>query len=86
MSGIIGFIGMMIPNILSYVFGGSRLRLIIWSGWLGSMMMLFIDSMTRYLAYPMDVPIGIVLALIGSPFFYLAIHQGKQSWQMNFFN
>ncbi len=69
MSGVIGFIGMMIPNLLSLLFGGGRMRLMFWSGWLGALFLLLIDSLTRYAAYPVDVPIGIVLALLGGPFF-----------------
>lgn len=69
MSGMVGFIGMMVPNILAYIFGGNRTRLMIWSGWLGAILMLAIDTAARLISYPVDVPVGIVLALIGSPFF-----------------
>lgn len=69
MSGMIGFIGMMIPNILAVLFGGMRTRLMIGSGLFGAMMMLIIDTLARHIAYPVDVPVGIILALLGSPFF-----------------
>lgn len=69
MAGVIGFIGMMVPNILAYAFGGSRTRLMVWSGYLGAVLLLAIDSVARFVAYPVDLPVGIVLALIGSPFF-----------------
>jgi iron complex transport system permease protein len=69
LAGVIGFIGMMVPNLLAILFGGGRMRLMIWSGWLGAMLLLVIDSMARYVAYPIGVPVGIVLALLGGPFF-----------------
>lgn len=69
LAGVIGFIGMMIPNLLAYAWGGSRTRLMIGSGVLGAVVMLIIDTTARWLTYPVDVPVGIVLALIGSPFF-----------------
>lgn len=69
LAGVIGFIGMMIPNLLAYAWGGSRTRLMIGSGVLGAVAMLIIDTVARFLTYPVDVPVGIVLALIGSPFF-----------------
>lgn len=79
MAGVIGFIGMMVPNILAYAFGGGRTRLMIWSGWLGAVLMLTIDSVARWVAYPIDLPVGIVLALIGSPFFvWLFIKAGRR--------
>ena len=69
LAGVIGFIGMMVPNLLAILFGGGRMRLMIWSGWLGAILLLLIDSTARHVAYPADVPVGIVLALLGGPFF-----------------
>ncbi|MGO2966394.1 FecCD family ABC transporter permease [Psychrobacter sp. AOP22-C1-22] len=69
LAGVIGFIGMMVPNLLAILFGGGRMRLMIWSGWLGAMLLLVIDGTARHVAYPVDVPVGIVLALLGGPFF-----------------
>lgn len=69
LAGVIGFIGMMVPNLLAILFGGGRMRLMIWSGWLGAMVLLVIDGTARHVAYPIDVPVGIVLALLGGPFF-----------------
>ena len=69
LAGVIGFIGMMVPNLLAILFGGGRMRLMIWSGWLGALLLLLIDGTARHIAYPVDVPVGIVLALLGGPFF-----------------
>lgn len=69
LAGVIGFIGMMMPNLLAILFGGGRMRLMIWSGWLGAILLLVIDGTARHVAYPVDVPVGIVLALLGGPFF-----------------
>ena len=78
LAGIIGFIGMMIPNILAVVFGGTRTKLLIWSGWLGAVALLMIDSLARFVAYPIDLPVGIVLALLGGPFFiWLFMRAGR---------
>lgn len=69
LAGVIGFIGMMVPNLLAILFGGGRMRLMIWSGWLGAILLLVIDGTARHIAYPVDVPVGIVLALLAGPFF-----------------
>lgn len=69
LAGMIGFIGMMVPNLLAIGIGGSRSKLMVLSGWLGAMVMLVIDTLARFVAYPVDIPVGIVLALIGAPFF-----------------
>ena len=60
---------MMVPNLLAIGIGGSRSKLMVLSGWLGAMVMLVIDTLARFVAYPVDIPVGIVLALIGAPFF-----------------
>lgn len=79
LAGVIGFIGMMIPNILAVTVGGGRGKLMFLSGWLGAVAMLVIDTTARYIAYPIDVPVGIVLALLGGPFFiWLFIRAGNR--------
>lgn len=69
LSGIIGFLGMMIPNILTAIVGGSRRRLVLLSAWLGGIFLLTVDSTARWLAYPVELPVGIVISLLGGPFF-----------------
>lgn len=69
MSGIIGFLGMMVPNVMAQTVGGRRSRLIMLSAWFGALFLLAVDSAARWLTYPVDVPVGIVIALLGGPFF-----------------
>lgn len=69
LSGVIGFVGMMIPNILAITIGGTRTRLMILSGWMGAIFLLVVDSAARDLAWPIDLPVGIVISLLGGPFF-----------------
>ena len=74
MAGIIGFLGMMIPNVLAQTAGGGRRKLIALSAWLGAVFLLVVDGAARWAAYPVDVPAGIIIALLGGPFFiYLFI-------------
>lgn len=69
LAGIIGFLGMMVPNVLAQAVGGGRSRLIALSAWAGAVFLLLIDGAARWLTYPVDVPVGIVIALLGGPFF-----------------
>ena len=74
LSGIIGFLGMMIPNVLAQTVGGGRRKLIALSAWLGAVFLMVVDGAARWLTYPVDLPVGIVIALLGGPFFmYLFI-------------
>lgn len=69
LAGIIGFLGMMVPNVAAQAVGGRRSKLIVLSAWLGAVFLLALDSTARWLAYPVDLPVGIVIALLGGPFF-----------------
>lgn len=69
LAGIIGFLGMMVPNAVARSLGGSRPRIATVSAWLGAVFLLLVDSGARWLAYPVDVPVGLVVALLGGPFF-----------------
>lgn len=69
LAGIIGFLGMMIPNVIARSVGGRRRRIMLLSAWLGALFLLLIDGLARWLAYPVDLPVGIVIALLGGPFF-----------------
>ena len=60
---------MMVPNAVARSLGGSRRRIVLVSAWLGAVFLLLVDSGARWLAYPVDVPVGLVVALLGGPFF-----------------
>lgn len=69
LAGIIGFLGMMVPNVMVRLLGGSRRRIIMASAWAGAIFLLLVDGGARWISYPVDVPVGIVIALLGGPFF-----------------
>lgn len=67
-SGIIGFVGLLIPHMMRCVTGPDHRRLIPVSALAGSVLLLSADSVTRALL-PREIPIGVITALIGGPFF-----------------
>lgn len=69
LAGIIGFLGMMIPNVIARSIGGSRCKIMLLSAWLGALFLLVVDGLARWFTYPIDLPVGIVIALLGGPFF-----------------
>lgn len=79
LSGVIGFIGMIIPNIFTVVWGGSRTAIMFRSMLAGSVFLLLVDTLARYLAYPVDLPVGVIIALIGAPFFLWLFLQGGRA-------
>ncbi len=75
LSGVIGFIGMMVPNALSLLLGGTRRQLIVRSAWVGGLFLLLIDSAARSVVYPVDLPAGLLAAFTGPPFFIWLLWQ-----------
>ncbi|MGD9210710.1 MAG: iron ABC transporter permease [Desulfobacteraceae bacterium] len=67
-SGIIGFVGLLIPHLMRSITGPDNLRLLPVSLLAGATLLLIADTITRAVL-PQEVPIGILTALIGGPFF-----------------
>lgn len=68
-SGGIGFIGIVVPHLLRLVIGPDHRYLLVASGFLGAAMLIGADMIARVIVAPAELPIGIVTALIGGPFF-----------------
>ncbi len=67
-SGIIGFVGLVIPHLVRLLLGSDARVLIPASFFLGSALLLFADTITRVFL-PVEIPIGVLTAIIGGPFF-----------------
>ncbi|WP_455479742.1 FecCD family ABC transporter permease [Bartonella sp. B23] len=68
-SGGIGFIGIVVPHILRQLIGSNHYYLIPCSALLGAALLIFADTFARLIVAPAELPIGIVTALFGAPFF-----------------
>lgn len=72
-TGMIGFVGLIIPHLVRIIFGSSNIKLIPLSMLYGGVFLLFCDTVSRGVSTTMEIPIGIVTAIFGAPFFiYLA--------------
>ncbi|WP_371402772.1 iron ABC transporter permease [Kribbella sp. NBC_00662] len=77
-SGTIGFIGLIAPHMARRVFGGRHLASLPSAALFGVLLMLFADMLGRGLAPPLEIPAGLVTAVIGGPYFlYLLVKTGK---------
>lgn len=68
-SGVIGFVGLMIPHIVRLVVGGDNARVLPAAMLVGAIFLVWADIVARTLMRPEDMPIGIVTGLIGGMFF-----------------
>ena len=68
-SGGIGFVGIVIPHLLRLIMGPDHRFLLVNSALLGAALLLFADIVSRVIIAPAELPIGIIMAVIGGPFF-----------------
>jgi len=68
-SGLIGFVGLVVPHVIRLVAGASNRRLIPLSFLIGAAFLILADVPSRMLSNPAETPIGVVTAFIGAPFF-----------------
>lgn len=69
MTGIIGFIGLIVPHIVRLICGASYQVLLPMSAILGATLLISADILARIIASPAEIPIGIITAALGGPFF-----------------
>jgi iron complex transport system permease protein len=67
--GIIGFVGLIAPHIARMIVGSSHGRLIPASMLIGGLLLVLADDVARTVLAPIELPVGIVTALLGGPFF-----------------
>ncbi|USS41466.1 iron chelate uptake ABC transporter family permease subunit [Thermococcus aggregans] len=77
-SGIIGFVGLISPHAMRMLFGPNHKRLLPASALFGGALMVFADILARILLKPAEVPVGIITALFGAPFFIYLLMKKKR--------
>ncbi len=76
--GIIGFIGLVVPHIARLLVGSNHKFYLPLSAILGAFVLLWADSIARIIIAPAELPIGIITALLGAPFFLWLLIKNRQ--------
>ncbi|MCP1308897.1 FecCD family ABC transporter permease [Paenibacillus tyrfis] len=79
-SGAIGFIGLMIPHLVRLMVGSDHRRVLPVSVLLGASFMIWADVFARLVIAPEELPVGIVTALCGGPFFIWLLRRSSYSF------
>lgn len=79
-TGIIGFIGLVSPHICRFLIGSDHRFLIPCSGLIGALLLLGADTLARTIINPTELPVGIVTAFIGVPFFLYLLFKKRREW------
>ncbi len=82
-SGLIGFVGLFIPHVVRLIFGADHRLLIPASGFLGASFLVASDTVARSLlmntGYVTELPVGVITALIGAPFFVFLLKKQQRA-------
>ncbi|ELO1773267.1 iron ABC transporter permease [Vibrio fluvialis] len=76
-AGMIGFVGLVVPHLGRMLVGPDHRNLLPVSALLGALLLTIADMFARVAAAPAELPIGIVTALVGAPFFLYLLFQQK---------
>ena len=76
-SGIIGFIGLIVPHLIRLWLGPDYRRLLPLSILGGASALLVSDILARIVLAPQEIPVGIITALVGAPFFLWVLRRSK---------
>jgi iron complex transport system permease protein len=77
MAGSIGFVGLVVPHMMRFFFGPLHRTLLIASALAGAILMVLADIASRMLIAPQSLPVGVVTALVGVPFFAVIIYRSR---------
>lgn len=79
--GIIGFVGLIVPHIFRMLLGPDHRLLIPMSIVGGAIFMIIMDTLSRLIVAPAELPVGILTAILGAPFFiYILRTRKKEIW------
>ncbi|ANY69586.1 iron ABC transporter [Paenibacillus sp. BIHB 4019] len=77
-AGVIGFVGLVVPHVIRLIVGPDYRLLIPLSAFGGGIFVLWADTLARMALSPKEIPLGVVTALIGAPFFAYLLHRRKR--------
>lgn len=80
-TGMIGFIGLVVPHLLRLIVGADHRQLLPLSALAGASLLLVADTLARTVIAPADLPVGLVMALIGGPVFLTLLLQQTKRWR-----
>ena len=78
-SGLIGFVGLVVPHVVRMVVGPSARLVLPLSAIVGAALLAYADLLSRLLG---EIPVGVVTAVIGAPFFLLILRRARAGYEL----
>lgn len=82
LAGLIGFVGLIVPHVVRHWIGADHRRLLCGSVLAGGALLVLCDTLARTLMSPRELPVGVITALIGGPFFLVLLRSRRQKWSV----
>ena len=79
LAGVVGFVGLVVPHLLRMVVGPSHRELMLCSALAGGILLVLADVLARSLVSPAELPVGVVTAVLGAPFFIFLLRQRRDN-------
>lgn len=76
--GVLPFLGLIVPNIVSMIFGDNLRRTVPWVALLGALLVISCDIIGRLIIYPFEIPVSALLGVLGAVVFLMLIIKGKR--------
>jgi iron complex transport system permease protein len=76
-SGIIGFVGLLVPHVVRHFVGSDHRILLVTSYFAGGAFLILCDTIARTVIVPMELPVGVVTGILGGSVFIYALTRGK---------
>lgn len=76
--GVLPFLGLVVPNIVSMIFGDNLRRTVPWVAMTGAILVLSCDILGRLIIYPFEVPVSALLGVLGAAVFLVLIIRGRR--------
>lgn len=80
-AGIIGFIGLVVPHLVRMTTGPNHRHLLPLAALMGALLLMMADLVARTLVKPAELPVGLLTALLGAPFFLVLLIQQRKQWR-----
>jgi iron complex transport system permease protein len=80
LAGLIGFVGLIVPHAVRQVVGADHRRLLPTVTLAGGVFLVVCDTFARLVCAPVELPVGVITALTGGPFFLVLLRRRKRTW------
>jgi len=82
LGGLISFAGLIVPHVARLLLGPDHTRLLPVTALSGAIFLVFADMLARTVLAPTEIPVGILMAVLGGPFFLYLLRKTKRSYSL----